>query len=83
MEPEKPAVRPASRPAKLPGGFARHRTAPARQGERDPRSRNGSRALIAMLEIAISLIVGFVLGYGVRGWAFRQSSDTRTRRRPF
>jgi hypothetical protein len=25
-----------------------------------------------MLEIAISLIVGFALGYGVREWAFRQ-----------
>jgi hypothetical protein len=36
-----------------------------------------------MLEIAISLIVGFALGYGVREWVFRQSSGTRRRRRPF
>jgi len=31
----KPAVHPAGRPAKLPGGFVRHRTVLARQGERD------------------------------------------------
>jgi hypothetical protein len=37
-----------------------------------------------MLEIAISLIVGFALGYGVREWAFRQNSrGERRRRRPF
>jgi hypothetical protein len=27
--------------------------------------------LFVMLEIAITLIVGFALGYGVREWAFR------------
>jgi hypothetical protein len=46
-------------------------------------SRHGPRALIAMLEVAISLIVGFALGYGVREWAFRQSSGPPRRRRPF
>jgi hypothetical protein len=29
--------------------------------------------LFVMLEIAITLILGFALGYGVREWAFRQS----------
>jgi hypothetical protein len=33
-----------------------------------------AHSLIAMLEIAISLIVVFALGYGVRGWAFRQTT---------
>jgi len=36
-----------------------------------------------MLEIAISLIVGFALGYGVREWAFRQNRSQQRRRRPF
>jgi hypothetical protein len=31
-----------------------------------------------MLEIAISLIVGFVLGFGFRGWTFRQSRTKTT-----
>src|SRR5919198_3462700 len=33
----KPAVHPAGRPAKLPGGLVRHRTVAARQGEHHPR----------------------------------------------
>jgi hypothetical protein len=37
----------------------------------------------SMLEIAISLIVGFALGYGVREWAFRQNRSQQRRRRPF
>jgi len=37
-----------------------------------------------MLEIAITLIVGFALGYGIREWAFRQSHRAgQRRRRPF
>jgi len=36
-----------------------------------------------MLEIAISLIVGFALGYGVREWLLRQSRSQQRRRRPF
>jgi len=37
-----------------------------------------------VLEIAISLIVGFALGFGVREWAFRQSHRAgQRRRRPF
>jgi hypothetical protein len=30
-----------------------------------------------MLEIAISLIVGFALGYGVREWAFRKTAHNK------
>jgi hypothetical protein len=36
-----------------------------------------------MLEIAITLIVGFALGYGVREWAFRRDHSQQRRRRPF
>jgi hypothetical protein len=36
-----------------------------------------------MLEIAITLIVGFVLGYGVREWASRREDSQQRRRRPF
>ena len=36
-----------------------------------------------MLDIGISLIVGFALGYAVREWAFRQSHAQQRRRRPF
>jgi len=36
-----------------------------------------------MLEIVISLMVGFALGYGVREWAFRQDRLQQRRRRPF
>jgi hypothetical protein len=36
-----------------------------------------------MLEITISLIVGFALGYGVREWALRQNRLQKRRRRPF
>jgi len=36
-----------------------------------------------MLEIAIILIVGFALGYGVREWAFRQDHSQQRRRRSF
>jgi hypothetical protein len=40
--------------------------------------------LFVMLEIAITLIRGFALGYGVREWAFRQSHRAgQRRRRPF
>jgi hypothetical protein len=34
-----------------------------------------------MLEIAISLIVGFALGYGVREWVFRRYRRAEQRRR--
>jgi hypothetical protein len=39
-----------------------------------------------MLEIAITLIVGFALGYGVREWVFRARPSHgagKRRRRPF
>jgi hypothetical protein len=37
-----------------------------------------------MLEIVISLIIGFALGYGVREWAFRRYRQAeQRRRRPF
>jgi hypothetical protein len=36
-----------------------------------------------MLEIAISLILGLALGYGVREWAFRRDHSQQRRRRPF
>jgi hypothetical protein len=42
------------------------------------------RYLSLMLEIAISLIVGFALGYGVREWVFRRYRRAeQRRRRPF
>jgi hypothetical protein len=41
-------------------------------------------ATFVMLEIAIILILGFALGYGVREWALRQSHRAgQRRRRPF
>jgi hypothetical protein len=37
-----------------------------------------------MLEIVISLIIGFALGYGVREWVFRRHRQAeQRRRRPF
>jgi len=37
-----------------------------------------------VLEIAITLIVGFALGFGFREWIFRQSHrGAQRRRRPF
>jgi hypothetical protein len=38
-----------------------------------------AHSLIAMLEVAISLIVGFALGYGVRGWGFPPISSRATK----
>jgi hypothetical protein len=37
--------------------------------------------IIPMLEIAIALIVGFALGYGVREWVFRRRRQAERHRR--
>ena len=62
-----------------------HSHASMRVRETPPRSdpRAGFSCGTLMLEIAISLIVGFALGYGVREWAFRQDRSQQRRRRPF
>jgi hypothetical protein len=36
-----------------------------------------------MLESAITLIVGFAVGYGMRDWTFRRDHSHQRRRRPF
>ena len=82
----------------LPSGALVQRTVPvnAQEGSRGPafelQERSGgvrvsatpTRHAMFMLEIAITLIVGFALGYGVRALTFRQSHQGRQRRRrPF
>jgi hypothetical protein len=49
-----------------------------------PFGRDSRTGTHVMLEIVITLVVGFALGYGVREWAFRQSHRAgQRRRRPF